>query len=353
MVLISLFAMNTKFEKLIKDIGYKQLSPYVRNNLKVQLQCTKGHIINMTASAIKSGRRCAKCSNKCPEQARKEFEKLIKDIGYKQLSPYINSGKKVKLQCDQDHIINMTPDSIKTGYRCAKCSNKCPEQSKKDFKKLIKDIGYKQLSPYVRNNLKIKLQCTKDHLIEIRASDLKSGVRCAKCAGLCPEQAKQEFENKLFEICYKQLSPYVTATQKVKLQCTNGHIIEMQPNVIKSGGKCIKCANFGYDHNKIGIIYLLKCVDNKYLKIGITNNLNQRLKDHKRFLPFKFNLVDSFSFSCGSKVADLEKELLKTYKKHKALNIKQRNQSISNETFIYKDSLLKDIVFDIKNHLAI
>ena len=129
----------------------------------------------------------------------------------------------------------------------------------------------------------------------------------------------------------------------------------MQPNDIKTGYKCSICAVSGYKRNKIGIIYLLKCVDNKYLKIGITNNLDQRLKAHKKYLPFKFNLVDSFSFSCGSTVADLEQELLAKYKKHKALNIKQRNrkENVSNETFIYKDSLLKDIVFEIKNHLAI
>ena len=223
-------------------------------------------------------------------------------------------------------------------------------KSKKDFEKLVIDIDYKQLSPYIKNNQKVKLECDKGHLIEMRPSDIKSGHRCLKCSGKCPEQSREEFEKILKEINYKLLSPYITAMKKVKLECDKGHLIEMSPSSIQSDHRCIKCAEYGYNHNKTGTIYLLKCIDNKYIKIGITNHLDQRLKDHQRYLPFEFKLIHSLSFWCGSAIAELEKDLLKKYSPYLANGIKQNNRHKNNsvETFNYSEWLLDSLISDIK-----
>ena len=163
-------------------------------------------------------------------------------------------------------------------------------------------------------------------------------------------KSKKDFEKLVIDIGYKQLSPYIKNNQKVKLECDKGHLIEMTPSSIQSDRRCIKCAEFGYNHNKTGTIYLLKCIDNKYIKIGITNHLDQRLKDHQRYLPFEFKLIHSLSFWCGSAIAELEKDLLEKYSPYLANGITQNNRHKNNsvETFNYSEWLLDSLISDIK-----
>ncbi len=232
-----------QFIKLLFEESYELLSEYKGALKKVKIRCNKGHEYSVTPNSFKTGYRCPKCSNKCPIQAKEQFIELLDQEGYKLLSKYINIKTKVKIRCNKGHeYSSATPNDFKKGNRCPKCSNKCPIQAKEQFIELLAQEGYKPLSEYKGILKKIKIKCPKGHIYEVKPSSFKNGSRCPRCAGVCPIQAKEQFIELLKNENFFLLSDYKGSHQKVKLKCPKGHIYEVKPSSFKNGSKCPKCS---------------------------------------------------------------------------------------------------------------
>ena len=229
------------FKGLVETEGYKLLSEYKNNNIKVKLNCPKGHLWDVVPKNFKRGIRCPKCSNKCPIQAKEQFDLLVKQEGYKLLSGYKGALKKVKIKCPKGHEYKVTPNDFKSGYRCPKCSGKCPIQAKEQFIELLEKEGYELLSEYKNVMTKVKIRCNKSHEYKVIPDSYKRGCRCAKCVGQCPIQAKEQFLKLVEQEGYKLLSEYKKALEKVKIRCPEGHEYKVRPNDFKSGSRCSRC----------------------------------------------------------------------------------------------------------------
>lgn len=72
------------------------------------------------------------------------------------------------------------------------------------------------------------------------------------------------------------------SNKKREWKCQIGHVWKATGNDRKQGYGCPSCAQTGYDPNKKGYLYLLIHPDWEMLQIGITNNPDQRLRDHAR-----------------------------------------------------------------------
>jgi len=94
-------------------------------------------------------------------------------------------------------------------------------------------------------------------------------------------------------------------------------------------------------------LYLIKCEDSNYYKIGITNDLNKRLETHQTGCPYKLKIIyyvepDVCDFS-GKEITCLERFLHKNY----------QHLLVRGEWFKFDYSHLSDIVFFLEYDRAL
>eukprot|EP00121_Abeoforma_whisleri_P005688 Awhi_evm1s5159 len=241
------------FEKIVKDYGYKldKRCEYINSTTKVPLLCPRGHTFTTSPGQfIHKGTRCSICS-----VSRIKFERIVKDNGYRfnKCQEYINSKTKISLICPKDHIYTTSPVSfMKMGRRCPKCSNKCPEQAQELFEKSVKDNRYmfKEGYKYKNSTTKVSLICHEGHVFDTSPSSFrKKGNRCPKCSNTCPKQAQKLFEKSVKDNKYKfdERYEYINARTKVALICPEGHAFYTRPSSFKNeGSRCpiATCSTF-------------------------------------------------------------------------------------------------------------
>ncbi|PCJ29218.1 MAG: hypothetical protein COA94_02045 [Rickettsiales bacterium] len=238
-----------KLKAVILERGGILLSDYVRNYDRVTIQCENNHEFRMTPNSVKSGRWCPKCSGWCPIQAEERLKAVILERGGILLSDYVKNKEKVTIQCENGHKIEMTPNNVRCGQWCPKCSgwcreypNNCPIQAEKRLKTVILERGGTLLSDCIRNNDMVTIQCEKGHEFEMTPSSVKRGYWCPKCSGKCPIQAEERLKTVILERGGILLSDYVKNKEKVTIQCENNHKFEATPSNVKSGYWCPKCS---------------------------------------------------------------------------------------------------------------
>jgi hypothetical protein len=154
---------------------------------------------------------------------------------------YEKAHSKLKIQCPQKHIFEMSYSNFKRGYRCSSCfGNK--KLTIENIKKYIESFGYKLLSNvYVNVKYKLKFQCDKGHIYETSYNNFQQGKRCSICANnqkLTINYIRENIES----FGYKLLSNnYKNAITKLKIQCSIGHSFEMSYNCFQKGQRCPVC----------------------------------------------------------------------------------------------------------------
>ncbi|PCJ29217.1 MAG: hypothetical protein COA94_02040 [Rickettsiales bacterium] len=230
-----------RLKAVILERGGILLSDYVKDNEKVTIQCENGHEFEMIPNSVKSGHWCPKCSGCCPIQAEERLKAVILERGGTVLSNYVKSLEKVTIQCENGHEFRITPSSVKSGRWCPKCSGKCPIQAEERLKTVILERGGTLLSNYVKDNEKVTIQCENNHKFDMTPNSVKSGCWCPKCSGHCPIQAEEKLKTVILERGGTLLSDYVKGKEKVTIQCENGHEFMMPPSDVKSGCWCPIC----------------------------------------------------------------------------------------------------------------
>ena len=133
---------------------------------------------------LQQGQKCPNCNNDNIRLSYDYVKEQIESVeGYKLLSPtYKNSRSKIKVQCSKGHIYNVTYGNFYMGYRCPYCAGiKCHIY---DYvKEQIESVeGYKLLSPTYKNSkTKLKIRCGKGHEYEVVYGSFHSGRRCPYC----------------------------------------------------------------------------------------------------------------------------------------------------------------------------
>lgn len=160
----------------IEEENYKLLSTkYNTNQDLLDVECDKKHLFKITYSCFQQGTRCSVCWDIKNKQygldKRLSFtfvKEFIEKEGYKLLSDYNTSRKKLKIQCNKEHIYEATWSTFNSGSRCPDCSNinnwkNCTQT--KDYTlpsgKIVKYQGYENTA------LDILLMIYKEDEIEI------------------------------------------------------------------------------------------------------------------------------------------------------------------------------------------
>ena len=98
----------------------------------------------------------------------------------------------------------------------------------------------------------------------------------------------------------------VTNNDIVTICCpTHGDFEQLVSNHL-SGKGCTGCATNGYRRDKRGTLYGLLSQDGAYFKVGITNNLDQRMTSLRSGTPFGWSLVKVVDSDDGEIIRKLE-----------------------------------------------
>lgn len=100
---------------------------------------------------------------------------------------------------------------------------------------------------------------------------------------------------------------YLNDSLKIPIRCSEHGIFIQSPNRHLQGNGCHDCARGGFKTSKKGFLYLLFSDDSSCMKVGITNSIQNRMKDLKRKTPFGFALAHTIEGD-GSCIATLEKD---------------------------------------------
>lgn len=264
------------FMNMINKNNHSLLSEYVDTQTKVLINFNCGHEPNWIRPAdYKRGVGCPKCSGHCPKQAKEDFINMLKANGHKLLSEYINNSTKVLIDFNCGHESHwIAPNNYKQGQGCPKCSGHCPKQAKEDFIDLVETNGHKLLSGYTNNSTKVLIDFNCGHEPHwITPNSYKRGSGCPKCAGLCSEQAKEDFFNLINKNNHRILSEYINNSTKVLIDYNCGHEPNwVIPNHYKKGFGCIKCSGLCSEQAKEDLINLINKNEHKLLSEYINAN---------------------------------------------------------------------------------
>ena len=283
--------VKEEFLELLDKNGHTLESEYVNNKTKVLINYNCGHKPHLiTPNDYKSGKGCPKCAGLCPEQAKEEFLELLHKNGHELLSDYINNSTKVLINYNCGHEPHLiTPCNYKKGHGCPMCAGLCPEQAKKEFLELLDKNGHTLLDNYINSKTKVMINFNcghEPHLIQ--PNTYKKGNGCPKCAGVCSEQAKEEFLELLDKNGHTLLDNYINSKTKVMINFNCGHEPHLiTPNSYKRGIGCPMCINKGEGALGDLLATMFKKVEHQ----KTYNDLKHERKLHYDFYIPKHNLL--------------------------------------------------------------
>ncbi len=236
--------------------GGKCLSKeYIDLSTPIKWRCKKGHTWDADFQIIRQGGWCRQCERqKKKEYALENIKKIVAKHGFKCLSTeYINDSTKLQFQCPEKNIWFASPNNIKNGSKCRKCSDKLSGLNKRDtietYHKLARKRGGKCLSTvYITNTTKLKLQCDKGHVWQTSAVNIKTGRWCPKCSYVIRSENQKDsiemYQKIAKERGGKCLSKvYVQSHARLQFQCSLGHKWSTVAIQVKRGSWCARCGH--------------------------------------------------------------------------------------------------------------
>lgn len=275
-------------QQLAKERGGKCLSKeYTNSGTKLTWQCHEEHTWEAAPRDVKQGTWCRRCVMNSKKLTIEDMQQLAEKRGGKCLSKkYINSRTKLKWQCSEDHPPwEATPKSIKKGTWCRRCAAKKNASVLKgtieDMQQLAKEHGGRCLSKkYVDSVTCLEWECKCGITWEATPRSIKRGVWCPGCTlnkKSSPIKKKRNLPRKnkrsssgerkkvLKELALKQMqqmakehdgkclsTEYINSKTKLKWQCSEGHIWEAAPSIVRKGTWCHICKYDWVNHKYEG-----------------------------------------------------------------------------------------------------
>jgi len=256
---------------LAKERGGKCLSKkYVNNRTKLKWQCKEGHDWEATPHSIQRGSWCPGCAGNRKRTINDMIAIASERGGKCLLKNYVNNRTKLRWQCKEGHVWEARPDHIKRGRWCPACSGK-KRKTMSDMHSLAKKRGGKCLSKkYINNKTKLKWQCKEGHVWEATPDSIKRGSWCRRCSirirGDKLRGSIEEMQAIAEERGGKCLSrKYIVAHTKLRWQCKEGHVWWAAPKHIKKGSWCPECSSYRYE--KICRIYMERVFKKTFPKV--------------------------------------------------------------------------------------
>jgi hypothetical protein len=271
---------------------------------KLSWRCINGHtylasIVNRTSH--KSG--CPICSGRNLLTGFNDLATKFPDIASEAFGwdpQQISAGTHHKRlwKCPLGHIYEASISSrtSKVSRGCSICAGKQIQIGFNDLASQFPEIaleadGWDPMTITSGIDTKMKWKCPQGHLYSASVgSRTNLGTGCPVCANLVllkgfndlktknPLIAQEAFDCDPSEIL-------AGSKEKIKWKCPNGHIYSASVSkrtTSKSPTGCPNCGKYGFDSTKKGHLYLLQNDGLQMLQVGITNDPERRLKEHRK-----------------------------------------------------------------------
>ena len=268
---------------------------------KFDWKCPKGHIYSAAVysrtSADSSG--CPVCSNRTMLQGFNDLKTTHPDIAkdaYMWDPSTVTAGigdKKYKWVCSNSHIFESYVYSRVAGIGCGVCANTQITKGINDLGTTHPDLardaeGWDPTKFGAGSEKKFKWKCKLGHTY---TTSIKSRViqhtECLVCSNREVLIGFNDLRTTHPDIA-NQANGWDPTTKtgeshsKVKWVCSNSHNWEAMINSRTRGRGCPSCAETGFDPNSDGYLYFLSHPNWEMFQIGITNNPDKRLGQHKK-----------------------------------------------------------------------
>lgn len=236
---------------------------------------------------------------------------------------YINSKVKVIIKCSKHGLFKQSPNGHLRGSGCNMCGyDRMSFNNLKTTNEFIigaievhGDMYDYSLSKYNNAHEPVKIICKSHGIFNQNANSHIKGRGCPECAklklGLSLRGCTSSFINKsklvhgdMYDYSSVQ---YQTNTTKVKIRCNIHGVFDQSPADHLSGCGCPLCNCRGFNPSLKGTLYILLSECGAFMKIGITNNIRQRIKKLKWATPFGFDIYHTYTGD-GKLVQSKEKQ---------------------------------------------
>lgn len=173
---------------------------------------------------------------------------------------------------------------------------------KSEIEPKLESRGIEMVGEYLGSFFKTEFKCSSGHIWAAQARKVIGGTGCPHCHFNLKRSGKEQVNEKLKPRGIQMIGDYLTAKIKTEFSCNHNHTWQSIPDNVIRGSGCPECATSGFDPTKSSDLYILRFEN--FLKIGITNNLNRRLEEHKK--NGKYSLIVAKSFDIGYDARTLE-----------------------------------------------
>ncbi|ASU00341.1 hypothetical protein [Aeromonas phage AS-zj] len=340
-------------KELCKSRGYEYIRfvNKISANSKIIYFCKDHGEQIQSLGKMKQGQSCPQCSlGLTSERNRKPEDLVIEEIKEKCVEHDIEFVKIInyKNKSSKFHYICKT-HGLKTGVissilyndsGCSECGVERSSESKriKDPENLIhnrcketnsKFVGYLGGNFVSSRETKVIISCNKHGDQSVNFSRfINGGNFCTQCGieSIKDKLRNPNAENTVNEICKKEEYEYLgfpdgykNVNSKFEYICNiHGKQTSSYDKFVHGGSRCPSCATSGYQPSKPGHLYVTNWINynkdtNEFFKIGITNFLEQRIKQQARKTSYKPHQLIVFKFEDGSIPQELER-LTKPYR---------------------------------------
>lgn len=249
---------------------------------------------------------------------------------------YICQLDKVEILCKEHGSFFQSPNNHIKGKGCPDCSgnkkkdtNKCVE----GFKKVHGNTYDYSNVVYTNASTKVEIICKIHGRFFQTPNNHLTGNGCPVCRGSITKSTGQCLEGfkKIHGDTYDYSKvKYINRCTKVEIMCKEHGSFLQRPDHHLSGCGCPKCQNHNQD-----TLYILHCTDTNLIKIGITNNLKQRMSSIGGNMEYVFHInMDN--------PRELEKSLHQQYQQSQKFNPNVKNGGT--EFFDLTDQQLQEII---------
>jgi uncharacterized Zn-finger protein len=260
-----------EMQQIAKARGGKCLSKeYIDSHTKLKWRCREGHEWKAIPASTKRGSWCPYCSGSLKLTIREMQEIAAKRGGECLSKKYINALSKLKWQCKEGHRWEAPPHRIKTqGSWCPYCAKKA-KLTMEELQRIAEEKGGACLSKeFIDYKTKLRWRCEEGHVWEAVPYSIKIGQWCPYCAGkakLTIEEMQKLAASRNGQCLSKK---YINSYTKLKWKCKKGHKWEARPVSIKAGRWCPYCAGKAKltieEMRKIAKEREGKCLSKKYI----------------------------------------------------------------------------------------
>ncbi len=171
-----------------------------------------------------------------------KLKSLVESKGGNLLDSYTRSTIPVRVRCSEGHVFSKTPNYLNNGGWCAECGPK-KKAARESMNQRLREMEYTALSPYISYHSAVAVRCSAGHTFNVTPAQIYSGKRCPECPSGKQVQIRDRLANVVASRGGKLAQCPPRSTEPVTIQCQNGHNFVRSRYSILNGAWCDKCSH--------------------------------------------------------------------------------------------------------------